>query len=103
MWASVERIMPSLILNVGIFLFSEVQRYKPHPEGYLSTRQNFFMQKKITYLVSICTLLSLKRILKSLEGDLLKAHNLPRFGCFVIPYYNGGNVTVFFKQVASSA
>lgn len=42
MQASVERIMPSLILNAGILLFSEVQRYKPCPEVYLSTKQNFF-------------------------------------------------------------
>ena len=92
MQASVEINVSSLILNVGIFLFAEEQRYKLCPEEYLSTRHKFFMQRKITYLFFICTFLSVKRILKSPESDLLKVHGLPRFDCLVIPYYNDGNV-----------
>lgn len=84
--------MTSFILNVGIFLFAEEQRYKPCPEGYLSTRHKFFMQRKIMCLFFICIFLSVKRILKSPESDLLKVHGLPRFDCLVIPYYYDGNV-----------
>jgi len=84
--------MSSLILNVGVFLFAEEQRHKPCSEGYLSTKHKFFMWKKIMYLVFICTFLSVKRILKSPESNLLKVQGLPRFDCPVISYYCDGNV-----------
>lgn len=51
MQASVDIIVSSLFLNVGIFLFAEEQRYKPGLEGCLSTRHKFFMQKKIIAFV----------------------------------------------------
>lgn len=79
----IEVIMPSVILNVGIFLFVEEQGYKPCPEKYFGKRNNFFMKKKNNYLFCICTFLSVKRILKSTERDLLKMCGLSMFDCFV--------------------